>query len=292
MKLSGIYARSLKHRLGFMPAEDAFLVNEKTNLLVVADGVTRDPLENLPDTKTLLGKFKFAWNYERPSKAGIVARASLEEINYYSEEKGISSKGDIWFAIEKANQHIQEINHELGLTPESINYTTNNYAGCVLAVAKIDELERLVNWGFIADCGIAVINTTGDLKERTPDNGPDVHDKERWECLQLKDKEWSHGEARRFIHSTFVNKPLQEYSYGTLTGEKEAMSYVQTGTYELKENDHVLAYTDGASEILFKKDGDISGTTATLISNKDWTSLEKILKTRVHSEGTLVYSKK
>jgi hypothetical protein len=84
---------------------------------------------------------------------------------------------------------------------------------------------------------------------------------------------------RRF----FRNKPKQKYSFGVLTGEKEAEEYIRQGESKLEEGDVVLVYTDGLRKPLFSEEG------LKLIREREFSKLEEFCRQHVDSEGTVVY---
>ncbi len=281
------------HRLAWMPREDWFAFDAEHGVAVVADGVTRDTGLHLPYSKSLFGKVFTAVKYERPSKAGEAARRCVAHAHGFMSvqvEQGTYNARVPWFSLEFANRMIGEYQHELGLNPGSVDYGRNNYAGCVAAAAR--RVPGEVHWSYLADCGIAVVSHRGDLVYKTPDAGPDVENTERWRHPELEGKVWDDPAARQFIRKTFVNKPEQPHSYGTLTGEYAAVSYLCGGTFPVEERDHVFLYTDGIAEALFhgEKESEkwIDGGVATLISAGEWHHMRALLAERVRSEGTLV----
>lgn len=286
MIAEGYTARSFLHRVACMPREDWYAVEEKIGLGVVCDGVTRDPALWLPNKKSFWGKLLTALAYERPSKAGIISELCAQTVQEYLRETPERHTGALWLAFQKANLLINERNFSMGLAPDQVDYLMNNYGGCVASAALIND--DVVHWAYLADCGVAVVDRKGNLKERTRDDGPDVNNSERWQHPLLEGQTWENPQARAFIRWTFVNKPDQKFSYGTLTGESNAMNYIRTGNYSLNEQDSVLVYSDGVAEALFKADGDIDGKSATFISQGNWNTLETLLSSRVKSEGTLV----
>src|SRR3989344_4406198 len=244
MIMQGYTARNILHRLAGMPCEDSYAFDSEQGIGVVADGVTRDSMQWLPDERSLWGKLKFATCYERESKAAMASAVCVDTIGDYLRESPERHQGALWFAFQKANLLIHELNCSLGLTSDSVDYLENNYAGCVAAAALVNSGK--LHWAYLADCGVAIVDRTGDLVERTKDEGPSVHDEERWQYPELQGRVWEDPFARAFIRKMFVNTPQQPFSYGTLTGEPTAMSYVRTGTRELREREQVLIYSDGA----------------------------------------------
>ena len=57
---NGFIATNQKKKIALMPTEDSFSIDSENEIFAVADGITRDPYEFLPDMKTLKGKINFA----------------------------------------------------------------------------------------------------------------------------------------------------------------------------------------------------------------------------------------
>ena len=99
---------------------------------------------------------------------------------------------------------------------------------------------------------------------------------------------WKSAEGRTMIRKKFRNNPSEPRSCGILNGMPEAISYAKTGIFERDPWDYVLTYTDGIAAILFNKDGDINGEIADLISHGNFKVLERLCKSKVSNQGTLV----
>ena len=96
-------------------------------------------------------------------------------------------------------------------------------------------------------------------------------------------KWWWYPEGRLIMRRMFRNKPKQRYSFGVLTGEKEAEDYIRSGKIKITDRCMVIVYTDGFRTALFSKEG------LKLFSKKDFSKLEEYCRDKVDSEGTLVY---
>ena len=283
----GFIAENWKLRLLKHPIEDAFNIDPKVGAIAVADGITRDPMSYLPNMKTLGGKLSFVWNYPRPSPAKRAADLFCETFPAALMDFGKDENGIIE-AFRAANRQIKEWNHRTIPYP---NYTINDFAGCVSAGTVQDSKDKnIIHWGYIADCGLSVIDEKGNVIFKTKDDGPSKYDKHIWASDRLKGLNWRDPDARRIVRSMFRNNPEEEHSYGALTGETGAMPYINTGTIELRPIDILLVYSDGVEEILFNKEGDINGEAADKIKNRDFRGLEKLCRRNVRNEGTLVYS--
>jgi len=263
-----------KRKWGNVPEDSSKYSEEKGEIyLAVADGVSRDPFNNYPDLNTEDGKKLMAKNYPLPSIAKKVADIAVNSRDLYL-----------------ANKKIKAFNKKEFPDPD---WLKNDFAGCTASLVKIKENK--LGYQFIACCGIGVIDKNGRIKLQTPDEYW-TNTKDRWDLVKKADfvqgfldsvgKEhdwWRYPEGRIIMRRMFRNKPSQKFSFGVLTGEKEAEEYIRLGKIILDKEDVVLVYTDGLRNALFSKDG------LQLIGKKDFSGLEKYCKNKVESEGTVVY---
>lgn len=278
--ITGFTVQNWKKRLALIPAEDGYSTGNK--VFAVADGVTRDPSEWLPDTTTLTGKFKFAWGYPHTSPAKdaaeIFCKAFQEVLKDYSP-KNRADKA-IYFAIEEANKQIAKYN---SINIPNCDYLTQDLAGCVAAGCSVNG--NLMSWGFLTDCGIAIFDKDGNLKFRTENQGPDKYDKEIWQDPRLKNIGWENPEARRIIRRDYRNNPANPCSFGVLTGQDSAMSYVRVGNQELKPSECFIVYSDGLEHVVY------SNEFADLLKQNNSAEIKKLCARKVRTEGTLILSK-
>ena len=265
-----------KVNLAQIPEEDSFL--SSCNTLTVADGVTRDPSESLPDIGSLFGKVEFALNYPRPSPAKHVADIFCStSLDFLSKSHSVNLDS-ISEAFKQANQAIAKYNLENLPNPD---YLTNDFAGCVSALANITQ--DVVNWGYICDSGLAIFDKSGDLIFKTEDQGPTKQDKYIWQDTGLKDNSWENPLARKIIREKYRNNPSELHSFGVLTGEPSALNYVQTGQEYFKPGDQVIVYTDGLEKVIE------SGKFADELRKGPKAKLRKICQRNVATEGTLIH---
>jgi hypothetical protein len=275
----GLTAQNIRKEIAFLPVEDSLGIDDRNRFFSVADGVTRDPYEYLPDLSNFLGKVKFSWGYPRFSPAKVAADIFTGVFtrvlkNYPSERR---DENLIRAAFEEANKVIGQWN---SCNIPNQDYVLKDYAGCVASGAALNN--GLIHIGFLSDCGVAIFDEKGDLKFRTENQGPDQHESYFWKDERLQSLDWRNPEARRIIRRNYRNNPSQEHSFGVLTGEKSAMDYVKTTTQELKPNHSLVLYTDGLEPIVF------SGEFADNLRKKDTKGLEKLCKRNVETEGTLI----
>src|SRR3989344_1606353 len=225
-----------------LPVEDSYsYIQSNCGLIVgIADGITRDPigLKVLPDKDEARLKL-FSQAYPRPSPAKIAADLFCRTFVDSLLRKDIQGRDGVREAFESANYEIRKLN--MG---REIDYLENDFAACVASGGVI--IERILYFAYIGDCGVAVIDAKGNLKYRTKDDVKRV-------SLHLNslDKNWREPSWRMKVRMSYRNKPSEPNSYGSLTGEEEAMGYVRTGILKVEKRDFVLFYSDGMEELIF-----------------------------------------
>jgi hypothetical protein len=269
----GFTVESFKHKFAGFPLEDYFAweYSEESDLSVacVADGITRDFIDNTVAKKNLASFIKSRTGQYSPHAQNV----SRIGVNTFLKTR----------SLESSNLEINHYNKERGLIPT--DYWGRDLAGCTAAGISIDY-NRL-SYESICDSGIAVFDEKGNLKFKTSNEGPNSKgdmDKE------VKDKfgvTFDQQEGRRIIRSQYRNNPSQPLSYGALTGEEAALSYIRRGTENIQDKDFVLLYTDGVGDIIFQGEKTNPDFT-TLLLSKDRKKIMNFCRREVYSEGTLV----
>ena len=99
----------------------------------------------------------------------------------------------------------------------------------------------MLEWAHVCDAGIAVLNKNGKIKLKKDG------------CASYF--QWPH-DAGRYDFATweFINRTIARNAvsargkllgYGVVTGEPEALRYVESGSFRLAVSDTVVLYTDG-----------------------------------------------
>lgn len=214
-----------------MPAEDSFTYND--NVFCVADGVTRDPI-GLSDF-TNLDPLEALEKYPNPSRAAKAAELCSASFVGLLEN---NSDTNVNAAMVECNKRIAELNQDL-----VCDYLENDYAATVAVGGKI--VGNQLYWASIGDCQVAVFSKDGQKKFISPDGT------ESWGEYERKlGSKWSKPEYRVTVRRDFRNNPeqIQEgklVSFGVLTGEKTAESFIMSGQQDLVAGDIVIFYTDG-----------------------------------------------
>jgi hypothetical protein len=276
---------TVKNWKNFKPVEDAFAYSRDGKTIVLADGITRDPLKMfvLPNFGNPLHAyqiFKFFRNYPNPSVARRVAdlfcTSFLEDFNSGMGVK--ASFDDINKRISKHNENWLSA-HRL----KDTDYLEHDYPACV--AVGLTEKDGVVSYGYIADCGFAIFDKSGEVVFRTPNEGPNSKGSID-EAVRNKYKTgFRFPQGRKIIRSLYRNNPSERLAYGALTGEIEAMHYVKCGSVKLGEN-ILVVYTDGLEHVVH------SGEFAQRIARGcDMDLLQKLCQQRVKTEGSLVLRK-
>ena len=256
--------------------EDSFAYDEQRKIACVADGVTRDFLDGSVVTHDLKGIMKFL-NGEYPSPSPAREAADIFTKIFMQTD-----------SFRQANEETWKYNKEHGFIPS--NFLDKDLAGCTAATAS--EVNGNLYWRFIDDSGIAIIDENGNLKFKTPDEGP--HSPEKLPYLEKILNQYGgfdNPEGRRIIKSQYRNNPSEKYAYGVLTGEETALQYVKEGTQNINFGDYVLLYTDGVGDIIFKRNEKLNKEFINKLVRDDFRGLEKLCKREVSTEGTLVVYK-
>ncbi len=273
MVMYGFTVQNRKAELASFPKEDSFAYDEKRKIACVADGITRDFTDGSVVTRNLRGLIKVLTG-KYPKYA--------QKASQFCVENFLETK-----SLEESNKAIGNYNSD---TFREVDYIAHDLAGCT--AAGFWEEDGFLNWQFICDSGIAILDNNGNLKFRTPDEGP--HFKEK--LLHLEQVLSQHGgfnnpEGRRIIRSQYRNNPEKGFAYGALTGEENALPYIKKGKEKLNDGDYVLAFTDGIGDLLFTKDEEdmeIKKEYGYKVITKDFSSLIRLCKKNVSTEGTLI----
>jgi len=273
--------------------EDSYQYDEKKGLMAVADGITRDPknLFILPNRNNLAGMMKFFWNYpgsklkfwkREKSPAKIAADKFCTAFMSAMQTFDKKDARAVRYSFEKANEEIKILNEEHNPEPD---YLENDYWGCVAAGCALrqEEGQKILSYGFIADCGIAVFNEGNGRKFMTPNEGPNSKGSIDADIKSKYKTGFKFPEGRKIIRSEYRNNPIQPLAYGALTGEENVMRYVRTGEIEIKKRDILIIHTDGLEEIV--KSRELSEAIDLGYLN----SMRIYCKQNVKSEGTMVY---
>lgn len=221
------------------PKEDYFEINEAPLIVAVADGITREKYES-----------NFSGAYE---VAKIFCKTSVSYLrNVLENSSKTNIENYLKKAFELANGKIWELNKKYKI-PEIIDFLDNDYFGTTAVLGTI--VDKKLYLARICDCGAMVIYK-GKITFQTPDI---------WKNLGKYDNRYGEKpdepkKRRQFIQKFLRNKPelFDKYgrriSYGVLTGEKEALDFIEFYDINLNKEEVVLFYTDGFEPYFQKKE--------------------------------------
>ncbi len=225
------------------PNEDALLALRDRGRFAVADGVTRF----LPE----------GHQYPDPSPASGVAAIFCG----YAVRcmQGVRPETEIRKAFRDANVWIRRFNDENGITKETTDYLEKDFACCV-GILGVLAGNRL-HYGYIGDCGLMVFNQSLKPIHLTPNNlAPLERFKEGCGFSSKKERTlWWRRDMR--------NKPdTRHLTYGVLTGEPEALHYLETGSVRLLPGDTAILFSDGILPFVFESSFREAAAKAVLLS--------------------------
>jgi len=257
---NGFIVENWKHK--FLPTEDAFKYNEDST--AVSDGITRDPFLKLPDLKTLRGKLNWIIFYPRLSPAKLIADVFCDSFVWFMRQFKEKDEKAIYRAFEQTNEEIRRLNEIYNPNPD---FLKNDFWACVAAGTALREQDKqkILSYGFITDCGVAVFDNKGNLRLKTPNEMIHAED-------FIPDFNWRSPEQRADFRKRFRNNPSNPNSYGALTGEKVALNYVRTGELEIFPEDIAITYSDGLEGTI------ISGEFTDKLRQRDFAGLKKLCK--------------
>jgi len=286
--INGFIVRSKLRNFLKFPVEDSYKIDLKKRIIVVADGFTRDFLDNTPVNRSLRSLIKFLRGLYPDYAKEISSLSSLFLINSLEKYKLIETDF-IKKSFEKLNLSIKRYNLK---NIHEINYLANDFAGCVASATyeKSQDGQVILNYGFISDCGVVIFDEKGNLKFRTPNEGPNSRGSIENNLIKRFGLRFSDEEGRKIIRSYYRNNPEEPLAYGVLTGEENALHYVKTGKKEMNKGYFYCVYSDGVESAIFK-DNDVNGFFADKLRKNDMNGLEKLCKYKVKSEGTLVVAR-
>ena len=220
------------------PIEDQYYAND--NEAIVADGITRDPIGISDFSKCT--KEEFLKKYPKPSGAELAAKEVCSTF--------LNITGSLVNRLIEANKSVRRLNDKF---INECDYLENDYYGTVASCISIDD--NILKYAYICDCGVIVYDKNGNVKFKTED------DKELYSDPYINKIgiPWNLPAARKIVRSEYRNNlnnivDGKCVSYGALTGEETAISFIRSGQLKLEDEDIIIVYSDGFSYYLTDKD--------------------------------------
>lgn len=201
------------------PNEDFFAVSYYKEIAAVADGTTRSYVDGV-----------------YPERSALIAATTFCKRAVY--ELMIGRSFDEAFA--NVNNQIAEQNRRFSITPETCDYLENDYFSCSgIAGMFSKENPYVFTYGSIGDCRVLVYD-----KNLLPVH---ISEDQLGTLEKFRDNAGYDDENRHlFWRKQLRNNPNQRYmTYGGLTGEPAAMSYLKIASIPIENGDTIVLCTDG-----------------------------------------------
>ncbi|MCL4545781.1 MAG: protein phosphatase 2C domain-containing protein [Chloroflexi bacterium] len=205
------------------PNEDAFAIHldGRRCVLVVADGVTRSPRAD--------------GSYPQPSGAQLASRVVAQTLAAHLAD--VEEAPDFRQAFQVANIAVDQLNRTHRVW-ERLDYEEYDLFGAVATAAVIQGRDLF--WGHIGDTCLLIHDERTPVQQLTPDQVRAAMD--RLDRLQSDEL---NGENRLYYsRARLRNHPQIQASYGVLTGEDNALTYVDHGRRTLTSGATVLLCSD------------------------------------------------
>lgn len=219
------------------PIEDQYYCDN--NYAIVADGITRDAIGIVDKSKVSFEEIKK--KYPRPSGAEMAAKVIVSTFE--------NTEGTLKEKLIKCNKEVKKLNDKY---IKKCDYLENDYYGAVASCVHINN--NVLEYAYICDCGVIVYDNKGNIKFQTDD------DKVKYTDPYITNIgiPWGTPEARVIIRRDYRNN-LEKIidgncvSYGAITGEESAISFIRTGEIELQNDDIIIVYSDGFTNFLHEQ---------------------------------------
>lgn len=192
------------------------------DIAIVADGVTRTPPPGTP--------------YPEPSPAAKAAEVAVESLSIQLA----ASNPNLVDALSRTNDEIALLNDDLGLW-SGFESGTDDLAGTVVAVVAVRGTN--LEWAYLGDCGIALLDNRGAVTEITPD------------AIEPLRAEFPPTSEPAHLRMSWVREHFRNTEsgrgFGVLTGEPAATRHIKSGKWVITSAvAAVVAFSDGARPAL------------------------------------------
>ncbi len=230
------------------PIEDSYYADDC--FAIVADGITRDPI-GISDLYSVPFE-ELKRLYPRPSGGELAARELTNFATKYIKDLDIKSNSEqaMRNLLIEGNQSIKGLNDRF---IPMCDYLQNDYYGTVAACATI--IDNQLYYAYICDCGVIVYDKDGNVKFQTEDDKALYSDP----YINKIGIAWNLPESRIIVRRDYRNnvnniQDNQCVSYGALTGEDDAVSFIRSGCIKVDSTDTIVVYSDGFTSLLRRPD--------------------------------------
>lgn len=220
------------------PIEDQFYASDDET--IVADGITRDPI-GISDLSVCSYNERLE-KYPRQSGAEL---AATEICNTFSK-----TSGSLIDKLTKCNESVKKLNNKY---IKKCDYLENDFYGAVASCISIKN--SILDYAYICDCGVIIYDSFGNIKFQT-ENDKELYSDPYINKIGIP---WYLPESRVIVRRDYRNNlsNIQDnkcVSYGAITGEEAAISFIRTGQIQLSAGDLIAVYSDGFINFLHEED--------------------------------------
>lgn len=234
-------AATRKNRLGLKPNEDKSYFNSTAGLACIADGVSRFSSR--------------ADGYPSPSLGEYASGELVNKCQNLAETAAAVglpiSLDDLNGAFRTTSEALRQFVSQNG----PFDLYEHDYPGTVGTV--IATTGRELRWAHLGDTAMILIGRyDGRLLTRDQVAGFRM-----WLRSNSNDLPTDMADRIRYVHSHIRNNASVVHSYGVLTGESAALSFVETGACTIAPEDRIILATDGLEPLwgVFKWNATVPG---------------------------------
>lgn len=202
-----------------------FILNQGSSLVNEDAVLVADNIFGVFDGATSINVYK-----DENGKTGGYLASQLVKTIFEHSDKGLIT------TAKQANQHLQKLMEEHNVD------TTNPLNRWMTGVAVIFINKDSFDWVQSSDCLLLVINKDGSHRLLVEDYDHDESTLSLWK-LYTETKDESYKE--KFFKSRDKTRQLMNIDYGVLSGQKEAISFLNHGTENLEGVANIILFTDG-----------------------------------------------
>lgn len=207
------------------PYEDWAIIDEAHGVFCVADGVTRIRNQNQI--------------YPTPSPATEAAKIASREIVDFIAAHSVYSESDALLILKEAFLTANMKIKDYASTLPAADFLWNDLPGCVATTVVLRNNRAI--YAHLGDTVLAHIQDGLEFAKLTTDQTKSVL------LWASQNKSMNTLERLAAIRKSFRNRLGTAESYGVLTGEEEAISFIEYGSRQLAVGDRLLLFTDGLS---------------------------------------------
>lgn len=219
------------------PVEDSYISSDKYPIGIIADGITL--LERNPD-----GSYPvFPDGQSGPKKISDIF--CQKALLFLENQHPHITPEIIQKAFQEGNIEVAKANQKLlKIKPNQPNYGADAFATVAAITCLVND--QLI-YGFLTDCGVAVVGKNTRLKFLTPEIWSRIKypsDKRLQNILRKAKGNYRHYRNLIRNNPKFIIQG-KFYSHGAINGQSGAIKYVEVGQKKLGQGDTVVIFTDG-----------------------------------------------